>query len=449
MNHPRTIKELVNEAHNYEYSTSVPLKVYLRTAETLSRHVCFGVNGLYMNYLLIYRLICTLHRMHLVMHIYYIYGFLSELKKQIVKERETNNSSLLTNKISKNPQLKKGTDHYKSYSHLLSKKAPTAIRNAESIKKKLDEEITAYERYLKLRQSQQEKEKAANQPKEPEIVKEQTPDHDDFDEEKFTKRLRQFQNQQNQGISSNLDLTSYPKIEHSLSPINSTSPTPALIPPSLPPKTALSDSIQPSLPPKTALNKPQHKSIATTEGKIPLKTIFLPSQLPLSFLSLSSQNSSANLETCGILCGSLSLGAFFITTLLIPSQISTANTCQTTHEEDIFSYVDSKDLFVLGWIHTHPTQSCFLSSVDLHTQNGYQIMLPEALAIVCAVKHGIMGQFRLTDPPGVGIITKCQKSGFHPHEEAELYKHCESKLGGHVVVKDGLPFEIVDLRKKD
>lgn len=40
MDHPRTIKELVNEAHNYEYSTSVPLKVYLRTAETLSRHVC-------------------------------------------------------------------------------------------------------------------------------------------------------------------------------------------------------------------------------------------------------------------------------------------------------------------------------------------------------------------------------------------------------------------------
>lgn len=348
--------------------------------------------------------------------------------------------------------MKKGTDHYKIYSHLLSKKAPNAIRNAESIKKKLDEEIASYERYLKLRQLQHEKEQKQDSPKqEPERIKEQSPDRDDFDEEKFARRLRQFQNQQTYGISTKSDnsLSSYPTLEHSLSPSRSHSQSPALIPPTLPPKAALPASTPPSLPPKTSIKEPQHKSIASTEGNKPLKTIFLPSQLPLSFLSISSKNSAANLETCGILCGSLSLGAFFITTLLIPSQISTANTCQTTHEEDIFSYVDSKDLFVLGWIHTHPTQSCFLSSVDLHTQNGYQIMLPEALAIVCAVKQGVMGQFRLTDPPGVGVITKCQRSGFHPHEEKELYKHCESKLGGHVVVKDGLPFEIVDLRKKE
>ena len=41
---------------------------------------------------------------------------------------------------------------------------------------------------------------------------------------------------------------------------------------------------------------------------------------------------------------------------------------------------------VVGWIHTHPTQSAFLSSVDLHMQYSYQQMLPEALAIVCSVK---------------------------------------------------------------
>jgi STAM-binding protein len=38
----------------------------------------------------------------------------------------------------------------------------------------------------------------------------------------------------------------------------------------------------------------------------------------------------------------------------------------------------------LGWIHTHPTQTCFLSSIDLHTHFSYQVMLPEAIAIVMA-----------------------------------------------------------------
>ena len=39
------------------------------------------------------------------------------------------------------------------------------------------------------------------------------------------------------------------------------------------------------------------------------------------------------------------------------------------------------------WFQTHPTQTAFLSSVDLHTHCSYQLMLPEAIAIVCAPKH--------------------------------------------------------------
>lgn len=35
---------------------------------------------------------------------------------------------------------------------------------------------------------------------------------------------------------------------------------------------------------------------------------------------------------------------------------------------------------------THPTQTAFLSSVDLHTHCSYQMMLPEAIAIVCSPK---------------------------------------------------------------
>jgi STAM-binding protein len=35
---------------------------------------------------------------------------------------------------------------------------------------------------------------------------------------------------------------------------------------------------------------------------------------------------------------------------------------------------------------THPTQTAFLSSVDMHTHFAYQKMLPEAVAIVCSPK---------------------------------------------------------------
>lgn len=52
----------------------------------------------------------------------------------------------------------------------------------------------------------------------------------------------------------------------------------------------------------------------------------------------------------------------------------------------MFDYCINEDLLVLGWIHTHPTQTCFMSSRDLHTQSGYQVMMPESVAIVCAPK---------------------------------------------------------------
>ena len=110
--------------------------------------------------------------------------------------------------------------------------------------------------------------------------------------------------------------------------------------------------------------------------------------------------------------------------MVIPKQDATANTCVTHSEEELCEIQDKyvclfvcmlvrvcvclhvleqdmvciergtdlwslclicrKGLLTLGWIHTHPTQTCFLSSVDLHTHFSYQIMLNEAIAIVLA-----------------------------------------------------------------
>ncbi|TKA62750.1 hypothetical protein B0A55_10973 [Friedmanniomyces simplex] len=191
------------------------------------------------------------------------------------------------------------------------------------------------------------------------------------------------------------------------------------------------------------------KSSATTEAGEPLRTVMLPTSLRPTFLNLAHPNTARNLETCGILCGTVIANALFINHLIIPDQQSSSDTCDTTPEGDaaLFDFCDSKDLLVCGWIHTHPTQSCFLSSRDLHTSSGYQIMMPEAIAIVCAPRHTPeWGVFRLTAPPGLQAVLGCRQQGtFHPHAETDLYT--DALRPGHVVEGKGLEFEVVDLRK--
>ncbi|XP_057475680.1 AMSH-like ubiquitin thioesterase 3 [Actinidia eriantha] len=175
--------------------------------------------------------------------------------------------------------------------------------------------------------------------------------------------------------------------------------------------------------------------------------LHIPVKMMQDFLRLTQHNTAKNLETCGVLAGSLRNKVFCITTLIIPKQESTSDSCQTLNEEEIFEVQDKCSLFPLGWIHTHPSQTCFMSSVDLHTHYSYQIMLPEAIAIVMAPTdtsspHGI---FHLSDPGGVSIIRNCQQRGFHPHEEPDdgspIYEHCS-----HVFMNPNLKFDVVDLR---
>ena len=138
------------------------------------------------------------------------------------------------------------------------------------------------------------------------------------------------------------------------------------------------------LKPSTFAFKPS----AYLENGTPLRTIFLPPDLRSTFLKIALPNTRSNLETCGVLCGTLISNALFISKLVIPEQKSTSDTCETVNEGALFDYVDGEDLMVLGWIHTHPTQTCFMSSRDLHTHCGYQVMMAESIAIVCAPGKG-------------------------------------------------------------
>jgi STAM-binding protein len=216
---------------------------------------------------------------------------------------------------------------------------------------------------------------------------------------------------------------------------------------------------QPARPPKEPIGAeapplPKKERLAFKPGGYlengdPVRPIFLPSKLRQAFLELAADNTRAGLEMCGILCGTPINNAIFIRCLLIPDQKCTSDTCETTNENAVFDYCIGEDLMVLGWIHTHPTQTCFMSSRDLHTQSGYQVMMPESVAIVCAPKFTpSYGIFRLTHPPGLDHILNCtQKETFHQHAVSNLYRECEQP-DGHVYESDKMPFYVHDLRGK-
>ncbi|KAG7445371.1 Mov34-domain-containing protein, partial [Guyanagaster necrorhizus] len=176
-----------------------------------------------------------------------------------------------------------------------------------------------------------------------------------------------------------------------------------------------------------------------------LKHVNLPRECLPRFLAIAKVNTMINRETCGLLLGKDKGHKFVVTTMLIPKQHSTSDTCTMDGEELVLRFTEERNLITLGWIHTHPTQTCFMSSVDLHTHSGFQRMLPESFAVVCAPRHNPnFGIFRLTDPPGLQTILNCTATeAFHPHPDQPIYTDADK---GHVQMKEGMSLEIVDLR---
>ncbi|KAL0984131.1 hypothetical protein UPYG_G00137500 [Umbra pygmaea] len=171
-----------------------------------------------------------------------------------------------------------------------------------------------------------------------------------------------------------------------------------------------------------------------------LRRVVIPRDLTYKFLLLADSNTARGIETCGVLCGKLTQNEFMLTHVVVPKQSAGPDYCDMENVEELFSFQDHHSLLTLGWIHTHPTQTAFLSSVDLHTHCSYQLMLPEAIAIVCSPKHNDTGVFRLTSS-GMGEVSGCRLKGFHPHSrEPPLFNICR-----HVVIKD-LKTTVLDLR---
>ncbi|MGH0115481.1 UNVERIFIED_CONTAM: hypothetical protein FKN15_024811 [Acipenser sinensis] len=171
-----------------------------------------------------------------------------------------------------------------------------------------------------------------------------------------------------------------------------------------------------------------------------LRSIVIPKELSYKFLVLADNNTARGIETCGILCGKLTHNEFTVTHVIVPKQSAGPDSCDVENVEELFSFQDQHNLLTLGWIHTHPTQTAFLSSVDLHTHCSYQLMLPEAIAIVCSPKHNDTGVFGLTSA-GMLEVSACRAKGFHPHSKnPALFSICK-----HVIVKD-MVTTVLDLR---
>ncbi|KAG7190245.1 hypothetical protein KM043_006364 [Ampulex compressa] len=218
--------------------------------------------------------------------------------------------------------------------------------------------------------------------------------------------------------------------------------------PSPPPRSLITPPIegaaQTSKDRKTPTVDRSTKPVFLMNDNFALRDVVLPNKLMHHFLTLAFNNTMSNIETCGILAGRLERNKLLVTHLLIPEQTGSPDSCLTRNEEDIFDYQDQHNLITLGWIHTHPTQTAFLSSVDLHTHCSYQLMMAEAIAIVCAPKYDETGFFALTPEYGLDFIANCRETGFHPHPtEPPLYmkaKHCKLDLTAVI--------EVVDLRRK-
>ncbi|NXL76385.1 STABP protein, partial [Leptocoma aspasia] len=196
-----------------------------------------------------------------------------------------------------------------------------------------------------------------------------------------------------------------------VSPVHPASPSAGTVP-SKPP--VVDRSLKPS-----ALGNTENNA-----GVDVLRQVIVPRELCHKFLQLADANTVRGVETCGILCGKLMRNEFTITHVIVPKQLGGPDSCTTENEEELFVIQDQHGLVTLGWIHTHPTQTAFLSSVDLHTHCSYQMMLPESIAIVCSPKYQETGFFKLTEH-GLEEISSCRQKGFHPHpKDPPLFTTC-------------------------
>lgn len=81
-----------------------------------------------------------------------------------------------------------------------------------------------------------------------------------------------------------------------------------------------------------------------------LRIVNLPRESLPRFLAIAKANTALNKETCGLLLGKDRGDKFVVTTLLIPKQHSTSDTCTMDEEELVLQFTEERSLITLGWV---------------------------------------------------------------------------------------------------
>lgn len=100
----------------------------------------------------------------------------------------------------------------------------------------------------------------------------------------------------------------------------------------------------------------------------------MPETLIQEFIDRAAENTANKIETVALLGAVEEDGVWIIRKMVFPDQKGSRDWCHPTDqgELDQATHLIEEGLIVIGWIHSHPSQDCFLSSVDLHTQLNYQ-----------------------------------------------------------------------------
>jgi STAM-binding protein len=93
----------------------------------------------------------------------------------------------------------------------------------------------------------------------------------------------------------------------------------------------------------------------------PLKPVEVPSEVLKRFVAISAANTESGIEALGLLLGKFKRDKYVATTLLILRQRGSRDWCVMEEEEVVLQFTERRFLVTLGWIYTHPTQSCEFS----------------------------------------------------------------------------------------
>lgn len=104
-------------------------------------------------------------------------------------------------------------------------------------------------------------------------------------------------------------------------------------------------------PPPAPPSAPRIVRGASTESDVKeLKSVKLPRECLNRFVSIARLNTAKNKETCGLLLGKDKGNKYVVTTLLIPKQHSTSDTCSMDEEELVLQFTEERHLITLGWV---------------------------------------------------------------------------------------------------